>query len=197
MHLRLPRQGQRGQAKRAARVRRRGRGVPDRGGAGRPRQLLQRVRPARQGHRRSVEARPVLQPARPRKPLRDHRPRDLGRHRRQGDALRRRRRHRWNHHRRGPLPQGSVRRPGAGHRRRPRGLGVLRRNGAALPGRGCRRGLLALRLRPDDSRRDHRGVRRRLLRHDAAPGPRGGPAGRRLLRNGSRRGHRGRRESRA
>ena len=37
-------------------------------------------------------------------------PGDLGRHRRQGHALRRGRRHRRDDHRRGPLPQGGVRR---------------------------------------------------------------------------------------
>ena len=77
---------------------------------------------------------------------------------------------------------------GAGRRRRPRGLGLLRRHRPAVPGRGRRRGLLAVHLRPRDRRRDHRGLRRRLLRHDPAAGPRGGPAGRRLLRHGRRRG---------
>ena len=47
------------------------------------------------------------------------------------------------------------------------------------------------RVRPDDPRRDHRRLRRRLVRHDPPPGPRGGPAGRRLLRHG-----RGRRAAR-
>ena len=62
MHLRLPGQGQRGQAERVARVRRRRRGVPD-GRAARPsRQLLQRLQPTGRGDRRRVEARPVLQP---------------------------------------------------------------------------------------------------------------------------------------
>ena len=50
----------------------------------------------------------------------------------------------------GPLPQGGVRRAGAGDRRRPGGLGVLRRHAAALPGGGRRRGLLA-----DDLRQGH------------------------------------------
>ena len=43
------------------------------------------------------------------------------------------------------------------------------------------------RLRPDGDRRDHRGVRRRVVRGDPAAGPRGGPAGRRILRDGGRR----------
>ena len=96
----------------------------------------------------------------------------------------------------GPLPQGGVRRPGPGHRRRPGGLGVLRRHRAALPGRGRRRGLLADGLRPDGRRRDHRGLRRRLVRHDPAAGPRGGAAGRRLVRDGGGRRARGGRAGR-
>ena len=87
-------------------------------------------------------------------------------------------------HRRGPLPQGGVGRRGEDHRRRPGGFGVLRRYGQALPRRRSRGGLLAVGLRPDRHRRDHRGVRRRLLRDDAPPGPRGSAAGRRFLRDG-------------
>ena len=60
--------------------------------------------------RRRLEARPVRQPARPGQPLRDHRPGDLGRHRRQGHPLRRRHRNRRHHHRRRPLPERGVRR---------------------------------------------------------------------------------------
>ena len=46
VRVRLPGQGQRGQAECAARLRRRGGGVPDGGAARTPRQLLQRLRPA-------------------------------------------------------------------------------------------------------------------------------------------------------
>ena len=46
VRLRLPRQGQRGQAERAARLRRRGRRLPDGGAARPPGQLLQRLQPA-------------------------------------------------------------------------------------------------------------------------------------------------------
>ena len=105
-------------------------------------------------------------------------------HRRHGHPFRRGRGHRRHDQRHGPLPQGGVRRHGEDRRRRPGGLGVLRRHRPAVPGRGRRRGLLAQRLRPGDPRRDHRGLRRRLLRDDPAAGPRGGPAGRRLLRHG-------------
>ena len=61
------------------------------------------------------------------------------------------RRHRRHDHRHRPLPQGGLRRPGAGHRRRPRGLGLLRRHRPAVPGRGRRRGLLADDVRPGRS----------------------------------------------
>ena len=61
---------------------------------------------------------------------------------------------------------------------------LLRRHRPALPGRGCRRGLLARDLRPRHRRPDHRGLRRRLLRDDPAAGARGGAAGRWLVRHG-------------
>ena len=61
------------------------------------------------------------------------------------------------------VSDGSVR----DHRCGSGGLGVLGRHGSALPRRGCRRRLLAVGLRPVGARRDHRRVRRRLLRHDA------------------------------
>ena len=53
---------------------------------------------------------------------------------------------------------------------------------------GVGRGLLARHLRPRHRRPGHRGLRRRLLRDDAAPGAGGGAAGRRLLRHGGPRG---------
>ena len=74
-------------------------------------------------------------------------------------ALRGRRRHRRHDLRRRALPQGGVRRDGPDHRRRPGGLGLLRRHRPAVPGRGRRRGLLAGDVRPDDLRRDRRGLR--------------------------------------
>ena len=135
-----------------------------------------------------LEARPVLQPGEPAVALRDHRPGDLGADRRPDHHVRDRHGHRRHDQRHRPVPQGGLRREGARRRRRPRGLGLLRRHRPALPGRGRRRGLLALHLRPRDRRRDHPRLRRRLLRHDPAARPRGGPAGRRLLRDGRRRG---------
>ncbi|CAG7274048.1 hypothetical protein PICSAR26_04623 [Mycobacterium avium subsp. paratuberculosis] len=197
MRVRLPGQGRRGQAQRVDGVRRRGGGVPDGGAARASGQLLQRLGPAGHRDRRRLEARPVRQPGGPGQPLRHHRPGDLGRHRRQGHPFRRRHRHRRHHHRRGPLPQGGVRRPGPRHRRRPRGIGVFRRHRPALSGRGRRRGLLAAGLRPHGARRDHRGLRLRLVQHDPAAGPRGGDAGRRVLRHGRGGGAAGGRAGRA
>src|SRR6202008_502778 len=48
-------------------------------------------------------------PEGPAEPLRDHRPGDLGRHRRPGHPFRRRYRYRGDDHRRGSIPQGGVR----------------------------------------------------------------------------------------
>ena len=50
-------------------------------------------------------------PEGPNSPLRHHGPGDLGRHRRQGHPLRRRRRHGRHHHRHRPVPAGGLRRP--------------------------------------------------------------------------------------
>ena len=111
-------------------------------------------------------------------------PGDVGADRGADHALRRGHRHRRHDHRHGPLPQGGVRRPGPGDRRGPGGLGVLGRHRAALPRRGRGRGLLAHHLRQGHLRPDHRGLRRRLVRHDAAAGARGGAARRRVLRDG-------------
>ena len=130
---------------------------------------------------RRLEARPVLQPAQPALPLRDDRPGDLGADGGEDHPLRRGRRHRRHHQRHRPLPQGAEpRRPG--DRRRPGRLGLLRRHRPPLPRRGRRRGLLARVLRPRHRRPDHRGLRRRLVRVHPPAGPRGGAAGRRLVR---------------
>ncbi len=143
LRVRLPRQGERRQAERAARVRRRGRGLPHRGRPRGPAVLLLGLRPARARDRRRVEAGPVLEPEQPALALRDHRSRALGADRRPHHALRRGRRHRRHDQRDRALPQGGQRRSRAGHRRRPGRLGLLRRHGTALPRRGGRRGLLA------------------------------------------------------
>ena len=108
--------------------------------------------------------------------------------------LRRRRRHRRHDQRHRPLPQGASGRRGADHRRRPGGLGLLRRHRPAVPGRGRRRGLLARRPTTATSADEIIAVSdARLVRDDPAAGPRGGPAGRRLVRHGRGRRAAGRR----
>ena len=78
----------------------------------------------------------------------------------------------------------------------PTGLGLLRRRRPAVPRRGRGGGLLALDLRPHDRRPRHRGVRRRLVRHDPPAGPDRGAAGRRFLRDGDGRRDPARRRAR-
>ena len=65
LRLRDARQGERGEDLVAARVRRRGRGVPDRGAARASRLLLLRLRSAHARDPRRVQARPVLEPRQP------------------------------------------------------------------------------------------------------------------------------------
>ena len=79
LRVRLPGQGERGQAQRARRVRRPGGGLPDRGRAGAPGLLLLDLGPAGPRDRGRLEARPVQQPQQPGQPLREHRPGDLWR----------------------------------------------------------------------------------------------------------------------
>ena len=123
VRVRLPRQGQRGQAERAAGVRRRGRGLPDRGGARGPALLLQRLRPAGPRDPRRVEARPVRQPGQPALALRDDRPGALGADRPAGSPTS------------SPASAPAARSPasGATSRRRPAG-----RSGSSAPTRRAR-----------------------------------------------------------
>ena len=178
-------------------LRRRGRGVPDRGAARAPRLVLLGRRPAHARDARRVPARPVLEPARTR-PSTSARP--------------------------GPR---SGARPTAGSRTSspasapaapspasaaylkaqnpdvqiigadPEGSVYSGGTGRPVPGRGRRRGLLAHHLRPV-GRRPHRdGQRRRVVRGGAAGHPRGGPAHRRVVRHRGARGAGGRRGARA
>ena len=194
LRLRAARQGRRRQAQRAHGLRRRGRGDA------RP-----RVAPDSPESYYGVSDRLAREipgafkpdqysnPNGPRSPLRDHRPRDLARHRRQGHALRRRRRHRRHDHRRRPVPARGVGRRRAHHRRRPRGLGVLGRHRPPLPRRGRRRGLLAERLRPQPCRtRSSPSSDAESFDDDPPARARGGPPRRRLERHGRRRGAQGR-----
>ena len=205
VRLRLPGQGRPGQDQRAARVRGRGGGLPDDGLAGASRTPTTRCRtgwPPRSlaaGSRtstptRRIPRRTITPPARRsgRRPTAQitHFVAGIG----TGGTI----------SGTGPVPQGGVRRPGAGDRRRPGRVGVLRRHRPPVPGRGRRRGLLAGDLRQDHLRPDHRGQRRGLVPDDPAAGPRGGAARRRLLRDGGGRraaggggGRAGRRDRRA
>ena len=137
-----------GQDQRAARLRRRGGGLPRHGRARSPGLLLQRGAPDGGRDARRLAARPVREPGEPGLALRHHRPGDLVADGRDGDPLRRRHRHRGHDHRRRPVPEGGLGRRGAGDRRRPGGLGLLGRIRAPVPGRGRRRGHLAGDLRP-------------------------------------------------
>ena len=119
VHLRDVRQDERGEGLAAARVRRRRRGLPDRGAARAPRLVLLGRRPPHARDARRVPARPVLQPRQPGRARALDRSRDLAADRRAGHPLRGRRRHRRHHHRRRPLPQGAEPRR-ADRRRRPR-----------------------------------------------------------------------------
>ena len=81
-------------------------------------------------------------------------------------------------------PARGRRRRGQDHRRRPGGLGLLRRHRPAVLRRRRGRGHVAGQLRQVRPGRGHRRQRRRLLRHDPPAGPRGRPAGGRILRHG-------------
>ena len=100
---------------------------------------------------RRLEAQPVRQPGEPGLALPHDRARDLGADRGADHPLRGRHRHRRHDLRHRPVPQGRVRRPGAGHRRGPGGVGLLRRHRPPVPGRGRRRGHLAGDLRQERS----------------------------------------------
>ena len=147
----------------AARVRRRGRRVPGRRATRRSAELLQGRR-ATDRRARRVPPQPVRQPEQPGRPREDDGARavapDGGPH----HPLRRRRRHVRIAHRHRPLPQGAE--PGdQDHRRRPGGLGVLGWLRPAVPGRGCRRGLLPGGVGARALRRGDRDQRRGELPH--------------------------------
>ena len=161
------------------------------------RELLLGLRPAGRGDSRRVQARPVHEFGQPGRALRDDRAGDLGADGRRDRRARDRRGHGRDDHRHRALPEGAETRR-AGRRRRSGGLDLhVRRQDASLPGRGRRRGLLAEDVRPLGRRPVGDRQRPRLVPDRAADGPRGGPADRRLRRDGRARRDRGRARSSA
>ena len=193
LHLRLPGQGQRRQDRHAAGLRRRGGGLPDRGRARGPALLLLGVRPAGPRDARRLEARPVRQRRTTR--ARTTRPpaRRSGSRPRAGSPT--------SSPASAPAARSAA--PAATSRSSPAARcrssapTPRARSTPAAPGgpylvEGVGEDFWPTTYDRDDLRRDHRGVRRRLVRDDPAPGPRGGAARRRLVRHG-----RGRRAARS
>ena len=195
LHLRDAGQDEPGEDLAPARLRRRGRHLSDRRRARVPRVLLPRRGPPGRGDPGRVPAEPILQPREPRRPLRDHRPRDLAPDRRDDRRLGRRGRHGRDDQRRRPVPEGAEAGP-AGGRRGPRGFDLLRRR-PPVPDRGHRRGLLADDVRPVARRPLRAGLGPRRVPDGAQDHARGGDPGRLVLGDRRRRGaHRGRRAPR-
>ena len=114
----------------------------------------------------------VRQPGQPGHSPGHHRPRNLGRHRRQGGHSHLRRRHRRHHHRRGQLHQ-AAQAVVQGHRRgADRQPGALRRQARPAQDSGHRRRLCARRARHQAHRRSGSGDQRRV-RRDGAPAAEG------------------------
>ena len=196
LRVRLPGQGQPGQAGRAAAYGARGRRLPDGGGAGPPGLLLLGLRPAGPGDRRARGSRTST-------PTRTGRSRTTSRPGRRS----------------GPTPTGWSRTSSSGvgtggtitgtgrylkEASADRASGPVVVVGADPEGsvysggdgrpylvEGVGEDFWPSAYDPIGARRDHRGLRRRLVRHDPAAGARGGAARRRLLRDGRRRGARG------
>ena len=146
VHLRDARQDEPGEDRPAPRVRRRGRDHADRGRPRLARELLLRLRPARRGDPRRVQARPVLEHEQPGGALRAHRPGDLGADRRRRDRCDRGLgRHGRHDQRRRPVLQGTQ--AGGAHRRsrsgRIRVHGEERRRPPPVSRRGHRQGHVA------------------------------------------------------
>ena len=184
----MPGQDERGEDRAAARVRRRGRRLPDRRRARAPRVLLLGLRPAGPRDPERVEAEPVRQPDQPARrttsrpgPRSGSRPRGGSRTSSRASA---------------PAARSAA--PAATSRSRspsvvvvgadPEGSVYSGGTGPAVPRRGRRRGLLAGDVRPHGASTASRRQRRGLVQHDPPPRPRGGAARRRLVRHGGRGG---------
>ena len=160
LHLRDARQDEPREDRVAARVRRRGRRLPDGGRAGPSRVVLLGRGPPRRRDPGRVPARPVPQPRQPVVSRALHRARDLGADGRADHAFRGGHRHRRHDHRRRPLPQEPAGPDVQIVGRRPRRLGLLGGQRPPVPRRGDRRGLLARHLRPVGRRPGGDGDRR-------------------------------------
>ncbi len=185
LHLRDAGQDEPGEDLDAAGLRRGSRDLPDRRRAGLPRVLLLRLRSARRGDPRRLQAGPVLEHVQPGGALPRHGARDLGADRRRDRRDRHLRRDGRDDLRRRSLVQGTEA-GGADRRRRPRRLrlhGAGRARRPPVSGRGNRQGRVA----EDDGSRGRGRVgarlRPRLVPDRAAARPGGGTARRRLRRN--------------
>ena len=107
LHLRDAGQDVAREDRAAARVRRRGRRLPDRGRARGSALVLLRLAAPDGGDPGRLQPQPVRQPGQPAGALRDHGPGDLGAGRRRARRARRRRRHGRHGHGDRPLPQGA------------------------------------------------------------------------------------------
>ncbi len=171
--------------RRAPGVRRRGGGLPDRGAAGGSRVRTTRSLTGWLGRSRAPGSRTSTRTRTTRaRTTRRPGPELWEQTERPDHPLRGRRRHRRHHLGHRPLPQGGLRRPGAGHRRRPGGLGLLRRDAAGRTLSRASARTSGRRRTTGGLRRDRRGLRQGVVRADPAAGPGGGPAGRRLVRDG-------------
>src|SRR6266540_2869855 len=166
LHLRDAGQDEPGEDLDAAGLRRGSRDLPDRRRAGLPRVLLLRLRSARRGDPRRLQAGPVLEHVQPGGALPRHGARDLGADRRRDRRDRHLRRDGRDDLRRRPLVQGTEAR-GADRRRRPGRLclhGEGRARRPPLSGRGNRQGHVAEWVRVSD--RDSFLTARRLAREE-------------------------------
>ena len=193
LHLRDGRQAVGREAGPAARVRRRGRAVPDQRRARVARELLLGRRAARPRHPGRVQARPVLEPGEPGRPRADDRARDLGRRPRAGSRTS------WRRVGTGGTVSGIARYLRAQNP----SITVVGADpeGSVLSGdtarpyltEGVGRGLLPGHVRPGGGRPLGAGLRPRRVRDGPPDHARGGDPGRRVVRDGDgRRARRGR-----